>query len=153
MTIARGLTKSEAFAYRGGAPDAYGNAPERLVSDGVGFPCRCCLRYVPAGQEVLLVAHRPFDALHPYAETGPIFLCAQECAPDDDALPEVLCKAPDYLLKGYDAAQRIVYGSGKVVPQGDLGGYAETLLAQKGIAFVDVRSARNNCWIARITTG
>lgn len=153
MSVARGLSRSEALSYREGAPDAYGNAPERLVSDGAGVPCRCCLRYVPEGQEVLLVAHRPFDTLQPYAETGPIFLCAQDCAPDEAALPEVLRKAPDYLLKGYDAMQRIVYGSGMVVPQGDLGDYAETLLGRAGIAFVDVRSARNNCWIARITPG
>ncbi len=149
--FSRGLTETEAQAYRAGAPDAYGNAPEQLVSTGTGFPCRRCLRYVPEGRHMLLVAHRPFDTVQPYAETGPIFLCAEACQPGAYGLPAVLCESQDYLLKGYGPDQRIVYGTGKVVPRAELPAYAEALLAQDEVAFVDVRSSRNNCWIARIT--
>ena len=59
--------------------DAYGLVPERKVSDGDGVPCRHCLEGVAAGEDYLILAYRPFPALQPYAETGPIFLHAREC--------------------------------------------------------------------------
>ena len=135
---------------RRGLPDANGMPPERDVSDGPGHPCRCCLRNIDAGEAMLVLAARPFAALHPYAELGPIFLHADECAPwVDDGLPPALTTSPDYLLKGYDASERIVYGTGGIVPAGDVAARAGALLADDRIAFVDVRSARNNCWQAR----
>ena len=57
-----------------GGPDAYALPPERKLSDGDGVPCRHCLQNVPAGKSYLVLAYRPFPALQPYAETGPIFL-------------------------------------------------------------------------------
>ncbi len=68
-------------ALRAGGPDANGMTAERAVSDGAGNPCRHCLCFIPEGAEMLILAYRPFDSLHPYAETGPIFLCAGECQP------------------------------------------------------------------------
>ncbi len=53
--------------------------PERRTSNGVGVPCRHCLRNVEAGRDYLILAYRPFPALQPYAETGPIFLHAEPC--------------------------------------------------------------------------
>ena len=74
------MPSAEAAAYREGAPDAYGLAPEQRISPG-GYPCRHCLDFIPAGAAMLILSHRPFAGLHPYAETGPIFLCAGPCAP------------------------------------------------------------------------
>lgn len=137
-------------ALRTGGSDAYGNPAERVVSDGSGNPCRHCLDFVPQGAEMLIVAHRPFDTLQPYAETGPIFLCA-DCAPwAGSGLPPILTGSPDYLLKGYTPDQRIRYGTGSVVTRDDLPAYAASLLNRGDIAFVDVRSARNNCFQLRI---
>ena len=62
----------------------------------------------------------------------------------------ILTSSPDYLLKGYSAAERIVYGTGRVVAAGDIVDYAGRLLARDDISFVDVRSARNNCFQCRI---
>lgn len=137
---------------RAGGPDAYGNAAEHSVSNGAGNPCRHCLRYIPEGAPMLILAARPFPDVQPYAETGPIFFCADDCAPWDGAgVPEILTAAPDYLLKGYNAENRIVYGSGQVVPTERVPDYAGTLLEDPRIAYVDVRSARNNCFQVRIT--
>lgn len=139
-------------AVRAGGPDAYGLPAERAVSDGGGNPCRHCLDYIPRGASMLILAARPFPAAQPYAETGPIFLCAEECAPwTGGGLPPILTGSPDYLLKGYSAENRIIYGSGRVVPTADLSAYAALLLADPRIAYVDVRSARNNCFLTRIT--
>ena len=135
---------------RGGA-DAYGLKPERRVSDGDGTPCRHCLRNVDAGDAYLILAYRPFPALQPYAETGPIFLHARECdrATEGETLPEMLA-SPDYIVRGYGADDRIVYGSGAVIPTDAIVARASALFDSNDIAYVHVRSARNNCYQCRI---
>jgi hypothetical protein len=134
-----------------GGADFNGQPPERSVSDGAGNPCRHCLRQVPEGAGMLILAHRPFPAPQPYAATGPIFLCADPCERGGGvAVPEVLAASPDYLVKGYSARDRIVDGTGAVVQCSDLPGYAQQLLADELVAYIHVRSARNNCYLARI---
>ncbi|TIW17929.1 MAG: DUF1203 domain-containing protein [Mesorhizobium sp.] len=135
---------------RGGA-DAYGHTPERRISDGDGVPCRHCMKNVAEGDAYLILAYRPFPELQPYAETGPIFLHAQECerAEDMDALPEML-ESSDYIVRGYGRDDRIVYGSGAVIPTGDIAARAATLFESDDIAYIHVRSARNNCYQCRI---
>ena len=135
-----------------GGPDAYGLVPERRVSDG-GNPCRHCLEMIPEGAEMLVLAWRPFPALQPYAETGPIFLCAGPCAAGGgEALPDILA-SPDYIVRGYGADDRIVYGTGAVVPTARLRDEAEARLADARVAYLHVRSARNNCYQLRIDRG
>lgn len=137
-------------AYQSGGPDANGQAPERHISDGTGNPCRHCLQMIPKGAVMLILAHRPFPAPQPYAELGPIFLCADACAAGGgDRIPAVL-GSPDYIIRGYSAENRIVYGSGAVVPTPHIPAEAETRLADPRIAYVHIRSARNNCYQLRI---
>ncbi len=142
-------------ALRAGGPDAHGQPAERgAVSDGARAPCRHCLCDTPAGAEYLILAHRPFPAPQPYAETGPLFICADDCVAYPGAgLPPILKTSPDYLLKAYTADHRILYGTGKVVAWAGIVAYAEALLARPEVAFVDVRSARNNCYQLRIHRG
>ncbi|MDP1575936.1 MAG: DUF1203 domain-containing protein, partial [Cypionkella sp.] len=97
-----------ARAYQAGGPDANGQKPEHHISDGAGNPCRHCLEMIPKGAGMLILAHRPFPALQPYAELGPIFLCADACAAGGGAnIPEILA-SPDYIIRGYSAENRIV---------------------------------------------
>lgn len=139
-----------ARAYQAGAPDANGQLPERHVSTGTGNPCRHCLKMIPEGAGMLILAHRPFPAPQPYAEVGPIFLCADACeAGGGEALPEVL-SSPDYIVRGYGADDRIVYGTGGVTPRDDIKTRAATLLGDARVTYVHVRSARNNCFQVRI---
>jgi hypothetical protein len=136
--------------WRGGGADDNGRAPERAVSDGGGSPCRFCLRDIRAGAPMLVLAARPFEGLHPYAETGPIFLHAEDCAPwCGEGAPPILATSPDYLVRGYGPDERIVYGTGRIVPADEVVPRCTELLAHERIAFVDVRSARNNCFQAR----
>jgi hypothetical protein len=99
---------------------------------------------------MLILAHRPFPAMQPYAETGPIFLCADDCARHKGGRPAILAGTPNYLVKGYSADDRIVYGTGQVVPTEEIEAYAESLFADARVAYVHVRSARNNCYQMRI---
>ena len=143
-----------ARVWQAGGPDAYDMVPERQISDGDGVPCRHCLQIVAAGKPYLVLAYRPFPALQPYAETGPIFLCADPCnAPEPgEALPAILT-SPSYILRGYDAGHRIVYGTGTVVPTNALPGAAIALLDRPGIAYAHIRSASNNCFQVAVVKG
>jgi hypothetical protein len=137
-------------AYQSGAPDANGQPPERQMSDGDGNPCRHCLQNIPKGAAMLVLAHRPFPAPQPYAEVGPIFLCAEACdAGGGEGLPEIL-DSPSYIVRGYGPNDRIVYGTGAVVVLSDLKAEASQRLADPRVAYVHVRSARNNCFQVRI---
>ena len=134
-----------------GGPDAYGNPPERAVSDGSGLPCRHCVQMIADGKPYLIIAYRPFESITPYAETGPVFLHADPCqrAESSGELPQSL-DSPSYLVRGYSDDQRIVYGTGSVVARVDVSRYAGALFANPAVAFVDVRSASNNCFQCRI---
>ncbi len=139
-----------ARAYQAGGLDANGQPPERHVSDGDGNPCRHCLKMIPKGAAFLVLAHRPFPAPQPYAELGPIFLCADLCAAGGGAqLPEVL-DSPDFIVRGYGVNDRIRYGTGGVIPTDRITDRAAELLADPAVAYVHVRSARNNCFQVRI---
>ena len=139
-----------ATTYRNG-DDAYGMKPERHVSDGDGVPCRHCLRFVDAGEPYLILAHRPFPAVQPYAETGPIFLHAEPCEAHEpsEEMPPILTSR-DYIVRGYCSADRIIYGTGAVVVNADIPDYAAGLLAREDIAYLHIRSARNNCYQCRV---
>lgn len=139
-----------AVALWNGGTDAYGQHPERRISDGNGVPCRHCLEGVRAGVPYLVLAYRPFPKLQPYAETGPIFLHAEPCPAYSDAASPPILESRDYIVRGYDVDDRIVYGTGAVTPTDEIPTYVETLLARPEIAYAHVRSARNNCYQCRI---
>lgn len=135
----------------GGGADAYGNRPETTVSDGPGHPCRHCLQNIDEGQSLYVLAYRPFPSLQPYAEPGPIFLHATPCPryACEESLPPILSSS-DYIVRGYGFDDRIVYGSGAVTPTEDIAARAASLLERDDIAYLHVRSARNNCYQCRI---
>lgn len=136
--------------YQAGGLDANGQVPERKLSDGGGNPCRHCLKMIPEGVGMLVLAHRPFPAPQPYAELGPIFLCADPCGTGGgEVLPEMLA-SPDYIVRGYGMDDRIVYGTGGVVATDGIAERADELLADARVAYIHVRSARNNCYQVRI---
>ena len=144
------LSTATVRACQSGGPDANDQTPERAISDGGGLPCRHCLQMIPKGAQMLILAHRPFPAPQPYAEVGPIFLCADACeAGGGTALPEILA-SPDYILRGYGADHRIVYGTGAVVRTGAILAEAEARFADPQVAYLHIRSARNNCYQVRV---
>ena len=138
-----------------GGADDYGLVPERRISDGDGTPCRHCLRHVAAGETYLVLAYRPFPARQPYAETGPIFLHAGACerAEDGEALPQIADVTPDFIVRGYGTDDRIVYGTGAVTPTELIAARADELFGRSDVAYIHVRSARNNCYQFRIDRG
>lgn len=139
-------------AYQSGAPDANGRKAERRISDGDHIPCRHCLTEVAAGEPYLVLAHRPFPDLQPYAECGPIFLHAAHCAryADEGAPPRMFRDWLHLLIRGYGADDRIVYGTGGQIRADELEEAAADILALPAVAYVHVRSAQYNCYQCRI---
>ena len=145
------MPTEHAQSYRSGGEDALGNTPERSVSDGGGNPCRHCLTDIPKGAGMLILSYKPFKGSHPYTEIGPIFLCTDTCETGTHTdSPEILTTSPDYLLKGYCTRDRIVYGTGQITPAQDIPHIAAKILSDPAVAYVHVRSARNNCYQLRI---
>lgn len=152
MPIFTALPTDLVEGWRAGQPDANALPPEHAVSDGNGNRCRHCLRLIPKGAPLLIVAHRPFAHVHPYAEVGPLFVCADHCLRhvDDSALPQAMTTSPDYLVKGYSEDERIIYGTGQIVAPDDMIAVAQAIFDNPDVAFIHVRSARNNCYQTRI---
>ena len=146
------MPSEDAEAFWAGGRDAYGFPPETMVSDGPGHPCRHCRGTIDEGEELFVFAYRPFPELQPYAETGPVFLHAKACKRyrAEEVQPSVLQTSKDYILRGYGDNNRIVYGTGAVTLKEDVSDYAARLFERDDIAYIHVRSARNNCYQCRI---
>lgn len=140
-------------ACQAGGPDANGQVPERAISDGDGNPCRHCLQMIPKDAGMLILAHRPFPSAQPFAELGPIFLCADVCpVGGGDVMPAILNSA-QYIVRGYGTDDRIVYGTGAVVAAAAIPAEATARLANPRVEYLHVRSASNNCFHLRIDRG
>jgi uncharacterized protein DUF1203 len=146
-----GLPSNQVAQIRTTMRDAYGLPVETHRAEIDGLPCRHCMAFPDKGRDFLILAHRPFEGQNAYTETGPIFLCADECtAPARSSkLPDFLQSA-EYIVRGYTVDERISYGTGQVTPTAQIAEYAQKLLSNPKIAFVDVRSAENNCYHCRI---
>lgn len=147
-----GLPTEIARAFQAGSADANGQSPERHISDGAGVPCRHCLREIPKGEEFLIVSYRPFPAPQPYAEVGPIFLHAEPCEGFDTGrgTPPICDEREHFLLRGYNARDRIIYGTGQIVATDKLSNTATQLFECPDVAYLHLRSASNNCYQCRI---
>ncbi len=153
MSLAfQAIPTDRARKIQAGGVDAYGLVAETMVSDGGGNPCRHCLNDIPEGEEMLVLAYCPFPAPQPYAEIGPIFLCPTPCerSPETDVLPDMLRTRDRFLIRGYTSDHRIQYGTGQIVPVGDVEKVAEKILAHNDVAYIHMRSASNNCYQCRI---
>jgi hypothetical protein len=146
------MPSETAAAFRAGALDANGQRPEHRVAGGDVGPCRHCQRRIVGGEAYLTLAYRPFAALQPYAECGPIFLHAEACEryPESGDMPAMFNVWKHALLRGYDADDRIVYGTGIVVPPGEVEATAAKILGEERVRYVHMRSSTNNCYQLRI---
>jgi hypothetical protein len=141
-----------AEAFRTGAADANGRLPERMVSDGSGFPCRHCLADIPEGEDMLLLSWQPFESDHAYAESGPVFICERNCEHPEhsETMPPVIANRTHFMIRGYDLQERIVDGSGRMEQTISIAETADVMLQDERIEAVHVRSGTNTCYICRI---
>ena len=135
-----------------GGPDANGQVPERHTSQGGMMPCRHCLADIAAGERYLILAHRPFPEAQPYAEQGPIFLHAENCPrhPQNEDAPRMFLTREAVMIRGYGSDDRIVYGTGRIVPPMQMAEAAREAFNDPRVRYLHVRSATNNCYQCRI---
>ena len=148
--VIRGIPSEHAHQLRAGGPDANGQPPLRNIAQGMGNPCRHCLRMIAEGDEKLVLSYRPFDRAQPYAEAGPIFLHANACPPyEGDRLPAWFAHLSPAIIRGYGHDYWIKYETGDVVAGGDLTATCRKILANTDVAYVHIRS-KFNCFQCRV---
>ncbi|MDQ6929425.1 MAG: DUF1203 domain-containing protein [Candidatus Eremiobacteraeota bacterium] len=112
-------------------------------------PCRVCLRVSTEPEDFLLMSYRPLRDSGPYAEIGPVFIHARECAPY--ATPEIFpadfaCR--DLVLRAYNAAGEIVDAA--VAKAGEHRALAASFLSDPHIEEVHVRHTSYTCYDFKI---
>lgn len=127
--------------------DHGGNQIHRYADPDGGWPLRCCLGYSEVGEEIALIAWSPFEWSGVYAETGPIFVHAQECSgPTGDGLPDELDQRA-MVLRPYTHDHRIAYHHVRhVAAGGSLADHVAELLAQGDVASVHGRNVTGGCY-------
>ena len=146
------MPTEHARAYQHGALDANGQKPERHTSTGFGNPCRHCLKNIEEGEDMLILAYRPFDALQPYAEVGPVFLHAKECErhEEDAGMPAMFEHWGTLLVKGYGSTDRIQYHSFRHIPGADMADQCSEMLQDSSVKYLHVRTSQFNCFQCRV---
>ncbi|MCD4525470.1 DUF1203 domain-containing protein [Nocardioides sp. cx-173] len=118
-----------------------------LVASG-GERVRCCLRDAAAGERLLLVSYSPpLPAPSPYAETGAVFVHAEECEG-----PERLDRFPlswegrPQVLRAYDE-RGCIHPATRVHEHGPTHDAVATLLAEPGVVEVHSRNLAYGCFM------
>jgi hypothetical protein len=146
----RGIPSDEVDRIRRGGVDANGQPALTRVAEGVANPCRHCLGLIAEGEEKLVLAYRPFDALQPYAETGPIFLHERPCERyESEMLPPWFDFMDPAIIRGYGSDDWIRYDTGQVVRGTQLTSACRGILGDDTIAYVHIRS-KYNCFQCRV---
>ena len=146
----RGIPSDGVDRIRRGGPDANGQPALTRVAEGVANPCRHCLGLIAEGEKKLVMAYRPFAGLHPYAETGPIFLHTRPCEHyASETLPIWFAFMDPAIIRGYGSDDWIRYDTGNVVPGAELTAACERILSDDTIAYVHIRS-KYNCFQCRV---
>jgi hypothetical protein len=151
--VVQGIPSGYVERIRHGAPDANGRPALVRTAEGVANPCRHCLGLIAEGDAKLVLAYRPFDAIQPYAETGPIFLHEAACERYGAAyLPAWFDFMDPAIIRGYGSDDWIRYDTGSVVRGVELGDACRRILADDTVAYVHIRS-KFNCFQCRVDRG
>src|SRR5258705_6212183 len=87
-----------------------GSADHALITvDSPGSsPCRHCLQWAQPGERVILFPYAAIPSGHPYSETGPVFVHANECqrySASNEYTPDFRNRR---VFRAYDAKYKII---------------------------------------------
>jgi Protein of unknown function (DUF1203) len=111
-------------------------------------PCRHCLRWAQPGERVILFPYAAIPSGHPYSETGPIFVHANECQRYSATNEYPADFRNGRVFRAYDSNYNIIdaeIGNGRE-PEVVI----ESLFRNPDTAFVDVRSVTHGCFTFRV---
>src|SRR5262244_2399073 len=131
-------------AANAGAPDH-----ELITVDSPeSSPCRHCLRWAQPGERVILFPYAAIPSGHPYSETGPIFVHADNCqrysAPNE--YPANFRNGR--VFRAYDSNYNII--DAQVMNGSEAEVVIESLFQNPDTAFLDVRSVTHGCFTFRV---
>jgi hypothetical protein len=111
-------------------------------------PCRHCLQWAQVGEQVILFPYSAIPSGHPYSETGPIFVHADNC-PRYSATDEYPVAFRDgRVFRAYDSSYNII--DAQVVNDREPEVVIEDLFQNPDTAFVDARSVIRGCFTFRV---
>ena len=135
--------------------DDFGHPIRLMVNqDERGAPLRCCLREAAVGERIALISWQPLVEAPSsvYAEIGPIFVHADECAGyvDDGTYPEPF-RPRQQVLRSYSAVGDVV---GLTITDGATAEQAiGGLLADPAAVVVHSRNVQAGCYMFAIRRG
>ena len=111
-------------------------------------PCRHCLRWAQPGERLILFPYAAIPSGHPYSETGPIFVHANECQrySAGDEYPRAFRNGR--VFRAYDSNYNIM--DAQVANGSEPEAVIQELFENPDAAFVDVRSVTHGCFTFRI---
>src|SRR6266705_1453300 len=111
-------------------------------------PCRRCLRWAQPGERVILFPYAAIPSGHPYSETGPIFVHANECQRYSATNEYPADFRNGRVFRAYDSNYNII--DAQVMNGSEPEVVIESLFQNPDTAFVDVRSVTHGCFTFRI---
>ena len=130
---------------------AQAGAPDHAivkVDSPSGYPCRHCLQWARPGEQVVLFPYASISFGRPYAESGPIFVHAEPCAPyaTTDRYPNDF--RSHRVLRAYDENEEMI--DAIVVSDDQPEAVIENLLRNPRTAFLQARSVTRGCYTFKI---
>jgi hypothetical protein len=111
-------------------------------------PCRHCLRWAQPGERVILFPYSAIPSGHPYSETGPIFVHANECQRYSAANEYPADFREGRVFRAYDSNYNII--DAEIVNGSEPEAVIRTLFQNGETAFIDVRSVTRGCFTFRV---
>jgi hypothetical protein len=111
-------------------------------------PCRHCLRWAQPGERVILFPYTAIPSSHPYSETGPIFVHADECQRYSATNEYPADFRNGRVFRAYDAKYKII--DAQIMNGSEPEAVIESLFQNPDTAFVDVRSVTHGCFTFRV---
>jgi Protein of unknown function (DUF1203) len=111
-------------------------------------PCRHCLRWAQPGERVILFPYAAIPSGHPYSETGPIFVHADQCQRYSATNEYPADFRNGRVLRAYNSNYNII--DAQVVNGREPEAVIESLFQNPDTAFVDARSVTHGCFTFRV---
>jgi Protein of unknown function (DUF1203) len=120
-----------------------------LVDPDGGAPLRCCLRDSRPGERITLASVSPPGPAGAYAETGPVYLHAEDCAGPGTAGYPADFRSRRQVFRAYGDDGSLL--GGELVEAGDgQEAVAERLLADPAVAFLHSHNVIHGCYMFAI---
>jgi hypothetical protein len=138
------IAEAARHAVEAGASDhaiVSANSPESA-------PCRHCLRWAQPGERVILFPYAAIPSGHPFSETGPIFVHANECQRYSATNEYPVDFRNGRVFRAYDSNCNII--DAQVVNGSEPEAVIESWFQNPDTMFVDVRSVTHGCFTFRV---